>query len=277
MPNTRPKPSTPDPNYVHALAKGLEILSAFAEGEMLGNQELVAHTGMPKATVSRLTSTLVSLGYLRVDPASRKLLMGTRLLGMGASVQRRIGLQRIARPFMERLSRETELTVSLATRDRLGMVVLEFIRPPNSVRLVTNIDAGTVLPIPNTSLGLAYLVGAPVKERAQLLQALSKRYGEDWPRLRQDVETAHQEYERHGWVLSQRSWGRDVTGVGVPLQVETPKGVYAFHCAGPSASVPLARIRKDIGPRLVRMVDDVRIAMRSTQRPRLSPPQIHEP
>jgi DNA-binding IclR family transcriptional regulator len=163
------KPSSGDPNYVHALAKGLQILATFAEGEMLGNQELVGLTGMPKATVSRLTSTLTSLGYLRVDPSSRKLLMGTRLLGMGVSVQRRIGLQRIARPFMERLSRETELTVSLATRDRLGMVVLEFIRPSNSVRLVTNIDAGTVLPIPNTSLGLAYLVGAPVKERSQLL------------------------------------------------------------------------------------------------------------
>jgi DNA-binding IclR family transcriptional regulator len=269
------KPSSGDPNYVHALAKGLQVLAAFAEGEMLGNQELVGLTGMPKATVSRLTSTLTSLGYLRVDPSSRKLLMGTRLLGMGVSVQRRIGLQRIARPFMERLSRETELTVSLATRDRLGMVVLEFIRPSNSVRLVTNIDAGTVLPIPNTSLGLAYLVGAPVKERSQLLQALSKRHGEDWPRLRQDIETAHQEYQRNGWVLSQRSWGRDVTGVGVSLQVDVPKGVYAFHCAGPSASVSVARIRKDIGPRLVRMVDDVRIAMRSTQGPRLSPPPIH--
>lgn len=277
MPNTPVRPPAGDPNYVHALAKGLEVLSAFAEGEMLGNQELVAITGMPKATVSRLTSTLVSLGYLRVDPSSRKLLMGTRLLGMGASVQRRIGLQRVARPFMERLSREIDLTVSLATRDRLGMVVLEFIRPPHSVRLVTNIDVGTVLPIPNTSLGLAYLVAAPVKERAQLLQALSKRHDEDWPNLRQDVEKAHQEYQRNGYVLTQRSWGRDVTGVGVPLQVDSPRALYAFHCAGPSASVPMARIRKDIGPRLVRMVDDIRTAMQSAPRTRLAPPQIHEP
>ena len=266
-----------DPNYVHSLAKGLEILAAFAEGEMLGNQELVALTGMPKATVSRLCSTLVSLGYLRVDPLSRKLMMGTRLLGMGASVQRKIGLQRVARPFMERLSREIDLTISLATRDRLGMVVLEFIRPARSVRLVTNIDAGTVLPIPNTSLGLAYLVGASVKERAQLLQALSRRHRDDWPQLRQGVEMAHQEYQRKGWVLSQRSWGRDVTGVGVPLQVDMPKAVYAFHCAGPSSAMPMTRVRKEIGPLLVRMVDDIRVAMQSTQRPRLAPPQIHHP
>lgn len=266
-----------DPNYVHSLAKGLEILAAFAEADMLGNQELVALTGMPKATVSRLCSTLVSLGYLRVDPGSRKLLMGTRLLGMGASVQRKIGLQRIARPFMERLSRESGLTVSMATRDRLGMVVLEFIRPQHSVRLVTNIDVGTVLPIPSTSLGLAYLVVAPVKERVQLLQSLSKRHDADWAQLRLAVERAHLEYERKGWVLSQRSWGRDVTGVGVPMRVDSPRAIYAFHCAGPSSALSLGRIRKEVGPLLVRMVDDVRVAMTSTPRPRLAPPQIHQP
>ncbi|MBY0409414.1 MAG: helix-turn-helix domain-containing protein, partial [Burkholderiaceae bacterium] len=104
------------PNFVHSLSKGLEILSAFSEGEMLGNQQLVELTGLPKATVSRLTTTLVTLGYLRIDPATRKLLMGSRVLGMGASVQRKIGLQRIARPFMEKLSELTGLTVSMGTR-----------------------------------------------------------------------------------------------------------------------------------------------------------------
>lgn len=107
------------PNFVHSLAKRLDILSAFSEGEMLGNQQLVELTGLPKATVSRLTSTMVQLGYLRVDPTTRKHLMGTRLLGMGVSVQRKIGLVRVARPFMEAQSRETGLTVALGTRDRL--------------------------------------------------------------------------------------------------------------------------------------------------------------
>ena len=71
---------------VHSLAKGLEILSCFSEGELLGNQQLVELTGLPKATVSRLTSTLVKLGYLQVDPRSRKLAMGARVLGLGVSV-----------------------------------------------------------------------------------------------------------------------------------------------------------------------------------------------
>lgn len=270
-----PRPRSPD--LVNSLVKGLEILSLFAEGSLVGNQELVQLTGMPKATVSRLTSTLVALGYLRVDPQSRKLLMGSRLIGMGASVQRRIGLQRIARPFMERLSRELDLTVSLATRDRLGMVVLERIRPPENVMLVTNIDVGTVLPLPTTALGLAYIVAAPVKEQAQILDGLRQRHRADWPQLRQAIERAHREYARHGFVLTQRSWGRDVNGVAVPLMLAADKVLHTFHCAGPSARMPLSLMRKEVGPRLIRMVADIRAALASDSAPRLQPPEIHLP
>ena len=59
-----------DPNFVTALARGLELLRAFRPGDtLLGNQEFVRRTGFPKATVSRLAGTLVSLGYLRYDEA----------------------------------------------------------------------------------------------------------------------------------------------------------------------------------------------------------------
>ncbi|MGK9626070.1 helix-turn-helix domain-containing protein, partial [Salmonella enterica subsp. enterica] len=44
-----------DPNFVTALARGLELLRCFRTGEsMLGNQDFVRRTGLPKATVSRL-------------------------------------------------------------------------------------------------------------------------------------------------------------------------------------------------------------------------------
>ncbi|MBV8157983.1 MAG: helix-turn-helix domain-containing protein, partial [Dyella sp.] len=43
-----------DPNFVTALARGLELLRCFRTGEvMLGNQDFVRRTGFPKATVSR--------------------------------------------------------------------------------------------------------------------------------------------------------------------------------------------------------------------------------
>jgi len=270
---------TPDtaPDFVRALAKGLDILSAFGGGQTLGNQDLVRLTGLPKATVSRMTATLVALGYLKADPYTRKFQMGTRVLGMGATVQREVGLVRVARPHMEALSLATGLTVSLATRDRLGMVFLEVCRPPTQTRLVTNTDVGSVLPLATTSIGLAYTVAAPVKERSQILQGLSRRYPQEWTQMRQNIEQAHRSYERHGFVVTQRAWGRDVNGVGVPLALPERHALFAFHCAGPTSQLPLARIRRDVGPRLLAIVARVAEAVRAPPDYQLVEPQIHQP
>ena len=266
-----------NPDFVQSLAKGLEILSAFSGGASLGNQQLVKLTGLPKATVSRLTTTLVTLGYLQPDAQSRKLQMGTRVLGMGVTVQREVGLQRVARPFMEALSRELELTVSFGTRDRTGLVFLEVTRPPSSARLVTNTDVGSVLPLASTSIGLAYIVAAPVKERAQILQSLSKRHKDEWPQWRLNIEKAHAEYQRQGFVITQKSWGRDVNGVGVPMLLPKRHALYAFHCAGPASQMLLQRIRREIGPRLLGMISDIRQAMGEPPQSVLVEPQIHQP
>lgn len=265
------------PDLVHSLAKGLEILSAFSGGATLGNQQLVRLTGLPKATVSRLTTTLVTLGYLQSDTRTRKLRMGTRVLGMGVTVQREIGLQRVARPFMEALSRASDLTVSFGTRDRLGLVFLEVVRPPTSARLVTNTDVGSVLPLAATSIGLAYIVATPVKERAQILQSLSRRHKEEWPQLRLNIENAHREYERHGFVVTQRAWNRDVNGVGVPLHLPERNALYSFHCAGPASQLPLQRIRREIAPQLLAMIAGIRSAMNAPRDTVLVEQQVHQP
>jgi len=273
----KPAQAPRDPNFVFALAKGLEVLAAFSDGEHLGNQDLVQRTGLPKATVSRLTSTLVQLGYLSVEPGSRKFCMGARLLGMGASVQRDIGLHQVARPFMERLSHETQMTVSFGTRDRLGLVFLEVVRPPDATQLIVNTDVGSVLPLASTAIGLAYLVAAPVRERAQILRRLRERHAGDWDVLRANIERAHQDLECQGFVVAQRSWGRNVSAVGVPLWLKHSQALYAFHCAGPATSLPMSFIRKDVGPRTVATVRAIADAMAATLRPDLRPLAVYEP
>jgi DNA-binding IclR family transcriptional regulator len=270
-------PPKADPNFVHSLAKGLEILAAFAEGDMLGNQQLVELTGLPKATVSRITSTLVALGYLRVDSRTRRLFMGTRLIGMAASVQRRIGLQRIARPMLEKLSADTGLSVIIGTRDRLGLVILEAIRPPDDSPRVTNVDAGTVLPIAATAIGLAYVVACPLKEQTAIFDKLAQRFPAEWPVLRQRIERAHAEFRRTGFVITHRSWERDVNGVASPFAPNARNVLYTFSFAGPAARMPTQRMRKELGPMLRQFAKDLKVAMAESPGPLLLPPEIYQP
>jgi hypothetical protein len=83
-----------DRQFANTLARGLEVLRCFRVGEpLLGNKEIAQRTGLPKATVSRLTHTLIELGYLpqqgprQSRVASAVLSIGYPLLGTCASAR----------------------------------------------------------------------------------------------------------------------------------------------------------------------------------------------
>ncbi|MBL8376318.1 MAG: helix-turn-helix domain-containing protein [Burkholderiales bacterium] len=248
-------PEAARPGFVATLAKGLEVLAAFERVELLGNQELVEITGLPKATVSRLTGTLAALGYLRLDEGTRKYSIGARVLGLGASVQRHLGLQRVARPRMQALAEEFGLSVILATRERRSMVMIEVVRPPRVARAAYT-DGGSHVSLRDTSLGLAYLVAVPLAERVRLLESLRRAHPNDWDAVRVDVERAHREVARRGFVVSRRGRDGAVAGVSAPLALGE-RGVFVFGCAGPSTALSTAHLTNIVGPRLVRQVREV--------------------
>ena len=59
--------------------RGLQVLRAFrAESTPLGNVDLVRRTGLSKATVSRITSTLRRLGYITKELGGRQFQLATQ-------------------------------------------------------------------------------------------------------------------------------------------------------------------------------------------------------
>ena len=61
-----------DPLLNRSLVRGVEILRAFRPGaDLLGNGEIAERTGLSRATVSRLTQTLVDTGLLEHDRSGR--------------------------------------------------------------------------------------------------------------------------------------------------------------------------------------------------------------
>ncbi len=81
-----------DRRFVTALARGLQILDCFKfEDKYLGNSQIAARTGLPKATVSRLTYTLTELGYLRYSESLGKYNFGPSLVNIGYSLLSHMG------------------------------------------------------------------------------------------------------------------------------------------------------------------------------------------
>ena len=259
----RPRMSSiPDPNdrgFVASLAKGLSILSAFEQSDVLGNQELVEITGMPKATVSRFTGTLEKLGYLRFDDQVRKYRVGGRTLNFGSITMQKHGIQRIAAPLMRQLAQTLDVTVLLATREHAHMLLLEVVRPPVST-ITINKAVGDLLAMETTSLGLAYLVAAAANERTAILKNLQRMASVDWTSYRADVERVHAEYKRLGFVVSRRVRGGVLSAAAVPIV--TGSEIFVLSCAGPSQQLSKALLEKRVGPLVAQAARSIRDAMR---------------
>lgn len=214
---------------VSTLAKGLDVLAVLAGGELLGNLQIAQRVGLSKATASRLCTTMAALGYLRLDERTRKYAMGARLLAMGATVQHRCGLLRLAKPLMISLARDTGMVVGMGARDRLGMVCLD-VANDEGVSVGTS-SVGSVLPMADTAMGLAYLAHAGVAERISLLRQLQVAYGRDWKAARERIEEAMTQYRRQGYVIRHRSCEAGVTAVAAAIELPGHLGVVAFTCA----------------------------------------------
>ena len=107
MPNT-PANAKPDRHFVTALARGLDVLSAFrSRDRMLGNQELARRCGLPKSTISRLTYTLVKHGYLehtQDEAGNPGYKLGSAVLALGSAMIARMDMRALARPLMQDLA-----------------------------------------------------------------------------------------------------------------------------------------------------------------------------
>jgi len=249
-----------DRKFVTALARGLDVLRAFTPNEgLLGNQEIVTRTGLPKATVSRLTYTLTKLGYLSHVERLGKYQLAPAALSIGYSTLANMRIRQVARPYMQELANYAGASVSLGSRDRLSLIYVEHCRSKAAVML--RLDMGSRIPIATTAMGRALIAALPEREREWLISHIAKREGERWPKIRSGIDRAIKDLATRGFTVSAGDWHTDVFAVGVPLIAPDGSGVFAFNCGGPAFQINKERLESDIGPRLVNMVRNVEAAL----------------
>lgn len=257
--SNRNDPFPGDPQFVGALHRGLEILRCFrvADGS-LGNQELAERSGLPKATVSRLTYTLSKLGYLVYLNDDGKYRMGVPVLGLGYACLGGMKIRETAQPYMQELADYAGdgALVSLGGRDDLSIIYVACARSAGVISLQLNV--GSRISLARSSIGRAYLATVKDEEREAIMQRLRVHYGEQrWPKIRKSILKSIEEIKTRGFCLIE-DWAPQVNAVGVPFRhSELTPSMLAFNIGGPSYVLTAERLRKDLGPRLVDMANKV--------------------
>jgi DNA-binding IclR family transcriptional regulator len=247
------------PQFVNAVARAFSILRCFEYGaQFLGNQEIARQTGLPKATVSRLTFTLSALGYLSYSATQEKYAMGTAVLSLGHAFMKGNKVVDIARPLMRELAEYTRSAVMLAAADsdRERMVLLEVCQGDDTFQM--NLAAGARVPHGTTALGRADLASRPPELFERYLARLKTECEPGyWPKLRDGIIAARRDYENYGFCFSLGDWNPEVFAIGVPMISADRSRVLAFNCSGRVSVMTREKLIKDIGPRLVALRDAV--------------------
>ena len=250
----------PDRKFVTALGRGLDVLRCFGPRDRwLANQDIAARTGLARPTVSRLVYTLTQLGFLRHAQAPRKYGLGSAAVSLGYSALTQIDIRRSARPLLHALSQQTNASVHLAINDGLHMQVVDTYW--HSSAFV--IDIGSRVPVATTSLGRAYVCALPDKERKLILGQIREWRRAEWPLTRKRFEQAFRDYEQYGFCFALGDWRRDVNAVATPFDARDGTKPLAIGCSGAAFQLPPDLLKRDIGPRLLALVGNLRSSLRT--------------
>lgn len=242
---------------VMALARGLEILRCFSAREpSLSNGELAVHTGLPKSTISRLTKTLVELGYLRHDARTRRYFIGPSVLGLGYAALSNLRVVDIARPFMQSLADATGALLSLAVRDRLSMIYIEACS--NDGLLTLKMGRGVRMPIISTSIGRAFLAALPQNERHYLIDAIDQKSQTPvTAQQRASLDTEIARFEREGYCLSLGEWNNDVNAAATTIGRNIQDDIIVVSISGPSFLITHDLLKEKLIPRLMDLANHI--------------------
>ncbi len=242
--------------FATTLARGLSLVEAFGADDLwLGNAELARRTGLSKPTVSRLSSTLIELGYLtrNEDGTFRP---GVRLLALAYPVLRGFTIRQIARPLMMDVAQQVRGAVSIGTLDRLSLIYIETARGTEPHPLSP--DVGNNAPLIKSAIGRALLAQLDEATRGKLLQRARLETPELWKQQQAKTTQALQDCVRRGFCLSFGDFNAGIHAVGVPLLTLKDGTALALNCGVPAYRLGQGQLENDVAPRALALAAGIR-------------------
>ena len=157
------------PQTILAIERATDVLALFADSEedTLGVTEIAQALGLSKAVVYRILSSFRAKGFVELDEITRRYSLGERTLHLGLAYMNRLDVPTIARPQLERLSRETDETATLSLRTGWMRVYVDQVTPERDVKMV--VQLGLQVPLHAGASSKAFLAFLDPQEQEDYL------------------------------------------------------------------------------------------------------------
>jgi IclR family pca regulon transcriptional regulator len=244
------------PDFVEALARGLDVLACFDEGRArMTLTEIAAAAGLARPTARRLLLTLEELGYVRAESGGYALT--PRVLRLGMAYVGSLGLWDIARPHLERLVGQTGESSSMSQLDGSDVVYVARVSVPKIIAL--RVQIGTRFPALRTSQGKVLLAALDPDALAQAL-AEPSRAGALPPYPERDPASVAEELRTvraRGWALADEELAPGVRSVAVPVRDGDGRVRAAMNVTVHAAETTVQKLVEEHLPRLLHTAGEI--------------------
>jgi IclR family pca regulon transcriptional regulator len=243
------------PDFVEALARGLDILAAFGpDHRAMSLSEVAGAAGLARPTARRLLLTLSELGYVRSRGGAFELT--PRVMALGMAYVSSLGLWDIARPHLEALVARTGESSSMAQLDGSDIVYVARVSVPKLIAL--RVDIGTRFPAVQTSQGKVLLAALPPDQVAAVIAQPSRSglppyIGRPDGHLRDELA----EVRARGWALADEELAPGVRSVAVPVRDGTGAVRAAMNVTVHAAETTTQRLLHDHLPALLTTAGEI--------------------
>jgi IclR family pca regulon transcriptional regulator len=243
------------PDFVEALARGLDVLACFdSDHPGMSLSEVASAAGLARPTARRLLLTLEELGFVRSVGGSFSLT--PKVLTLGMAYVGALGLWEIARPHLQALVARTGESSSMAQLDGSDIVYVARVSVPKIITL--RVDIGTRFPAVQTSQGKVLLAAlSPDDLEATLAEpsraGLPPYIGRSPDQLRDELT----EIRARGWALADEELAPGVRSVAVPVRDRDGVVQAAMNVTVHASDTTTERLIEEYLPLLLRTAGDV--------------------
>ena len=244
-----------DPDFVEAIARGLDVLKAFGpDRPAMTLADVAARTGLARPTARRILRTLDALGYVRTRDGTFALT--PRVLELGMTYVQSLGLWEVARPHMEALVARTGESSSVAQLDGSDIVYVARVAVPKIITL--RVSIGTRFPALATSLGKVLLAGLPPAELdATLAEQSRSGVKPRWQPDRTQLDGVLREVRAKGWALTDEQLAPGIRSVAAPLRDGSGRVIAAMNVTVHAAETSLETLTGTYLPLLLTAAGDI--------------------
>ncbi|KZS43911.1 IclR family transcriptional regulator [Paenibacillus glucanolyticus] len=206
----------------------------------LGVTEIAQKLDVAKSTAHRLLASLEEQDYVQKTGKDSIYSLGLKFIEMAEVVTENLKIVDIARPLIEKLSRDTGEIVHLVMLDGNEVLYIDKVENASTIRIYSQI--GRRGPLYCTGVGKAILAYLPEDEVDQLLAGITMQpFTEYTLTTPEELKQEFQTIRANAFAYDNEEHERGIRCVAAPIFDHTQKSRYAISITG-----PITRMSDDI-------------------------------